>query len=146
MCTSDERLKDLVDLPSGQVIWQPWTPYTHWPPLLATFDIGIAPLFGEYDQRRSWTQVLEYMLQRIPWVASAGSAYQDLAQFGWLVHNQASSWERVLLDMVDHLDEYRLEAERDAYLYALSQNIDEHIGQVVEIYRGDRRQWIRCRL
>jgi len=134
LCTSDTRLVNAVNLPPKQVIWQPWTPFAEWPGLLASFDIGIAPLYGEYDQRRSWTQALEYMIQRIPWVASAGPVFQDLAEYGWLVNPQPKAWERVLLDMVDHLDEYRMEADRDAYLFALSQSIDENIDKVMNIY------------
>lgn len=135
LCTSDQRLRGSLNLPAGQVIWRPWVPFAEWPGLLATLDIGIAPLYGEYDQRRGWSQALEYMIQRIPWVASAGPVFQDLAQYGWLVNSQAQAWERVLLDIVDHLDEYRLEAEHDAYLFALSQGVDENIDKVLDIYR-----------
>jgi glycosyltransferase involved in cell wall biosynthesis len=134
LCTSDTRLLNAIDLPSEQVTWRPWVPFAEWPGLLASFDIGIAPLYGDYDQRRCWTQALEYMIQRIPWVASAGPVFQDLAQYGWLVNPQPKAWERVLLDIVDHLDEYRLEAERDAYLFALSQSIDENIDKVMDTY------------
>jgi hypothetical protein len=67
-------------------------------------------------------------------VASDGPAYQDLYPYGWLVQNFANAWERVLLDMIDNLDCYREEAARAAYLYGISQSIDENIENIISIF------------
>lgn len=123
-----------LNLPDGQLICRPWTPYAGWPQALAEFDIGLAPLVGESDARRSWTRVLEYMLMKIPWVCSEGPAYQELQRYGWQVKNSAAAWERVLLDMVDHLQEYRREAAWEPYLYAINQNVDEHVDRILQVY------------
>ena len=134
VCGSDRRIFDDLPLPAGQKILQPWVPYSEWPQVLSRFDIGIAPLYGPYDERRSWIKVLEYMVMKIPWAASDGPAYSDLRPFGWLVSNTAGAWERLLLDMVDHLDEYRQNTVQDAYLYALAQSVDENVEKIVETY------------
>jgi glycosyltransferase involved in cell wall biosynthesis len=134
VCGNDQRIFDQLPLPAGQKILQPWVPYHEWPQVLARFDIGLAPLQGPYDERRSWIKVLEYMVMKIPWVASEGPAYNELRDYGWLVKNTASGWERVLLDMVDHLDDYRAEAAREPYLFGIGQGIDENIDQVVALY------------
>lgn len=134
VCGNDRRVFDSLQVPSRQKIFQPWVNYTEWPGVLAKFDIGLAPLAGDYDERRSWIKVLEYMVMKIPWVASEGSAYQELKHFGWLVKNNSEAWERILIDMVDHLNDYKNEASGEPYLFGIGQNIDENINRVISIY------------
>jgi len=134
VCGKDRRIFEQLPLPPEQKIYHPWVPYPEWPQVLAKFDIGLAPLHGPYDERRSWIKVLEYMVMKIPWVASEGPAYNELRPYGWLVKNTASAWERVLMDMVDHLDDYRAEAAREPYLFGLGQSVDENIDKVIATY------------
>ncbi len=134
VCGGDKRIFDQLNIPENQKIYQPWVPFTNWAQVLAKFDIGLAPLLGAYDERRSWIKVLEYMVMRIPWVASEGPSYYDLRPYGWLVNNTPASWERVLLDMVDQVEDYRAEAADEPYLYALAQSADENVGKIIETY------------
>lgn len=136
MICGDPRVYELIPLPAGQKLFQPWTSIDNWPRLLSNIDIGLAPLYGQYDQRRSWIKVLEYIVMKIPWIASDGPAYQSLRQYGWLVKNTPNAWERILLDMVDHLDDYRDEARRDSFLFGLSQGINENIDNIISVYRN----------
>ena len=134
ICGSDRRIFDQLPLPPEQKIHRPWAPYAEWPRRLAEFDIGLAPLHGAYDQRRSWIKVLEYMVLKIPWIASEGPAYHELRSYGWLVKNTPAAWERVLLDMVDHFPDYKAEAAREPYLFGISQGIDANVDKVLAAY------------
>lgn len=134
ICGSDARILEKLGLPPEQVIHKAWIPYSEWAKHLSQFDIGLAPLHGDYDERRSWIKVLEYLVMQIPWVASEGPAYHELRSYGWLVNNTASAWERVLLDMIDHLDDYKAEAAREPYLFGISQSIDDNIDRVLGAY------------
>jgi glycosyltransferase involved in cell wall biosynthesis len=136
ICGKDRRIFEQLQLPLEQKIYHPWVPYPDWPQVLATFDIGLAPLHGPYDERRSWIKVLEYMVMKIPWVASEGPAYNELRPYGWLVKNTASAWERVILDMVDHIDDYRTEAAREPYLFGIGKSIDENVDKVIATYEA----------
>jgi len=136
VCGNDRRVFDLLQVPARQKVHQPWVNYAEWPGILAKFDIGLAPLSGDYDERRSWIKVLEYMVMKIPWVASEGSAYQELKHFGWLVKNTPKAWERILLDMVDHINDYKNEAAGEPYLFGIGQNIDENVNRVISIYEN----------
>jgi hypothetical protein len=134
LCGSHPHLVDQLGLPEKQVIQRPWIPYTEWAKHLCQFDIGLAPLAGNYDDRRSWVRVLEYMVMKIPWVASTSPAYHELSPFGWMVKNDPSDWEAMLLDMVDHLGDYRAEAAGEPYFYGIGQSIDDNIDQVLNTY------------
>jgi glycosyltransferase involved in cell wall biosynthesis len=136
MIAGDRRVYDQLPLPSEQKVFQPWVAYTEWPRVLARMDIGLAPLYGPYDERRSWIKVLEYMLMKIPWAASEGPAYHPMRSHGWLVKNTPNAWERVLMELVDNLGEYRAEAAREAYLFGIGQSIDENIDKVIGLYEG----------
>lgn len=136
ICGNDRRILEYLPIPPEQKLYHPWVPHNEWPRVLAKMDIGLAPLHGAYDERRSWIKVLEYMVMKIPWVASEGPAYAEQRRYGWLVKNNPSAWERVLLDVIDHLDEYKLEAAGEPYLFGIAQSIDENIEKVLSIY-GD---------
>jgi formylglycine-generating enzyme required for sulfatase activity len=57
-----------------------------------------------------------------------------LKRFGWLVKNTPEAWERIFLDMVDHITDYKREAAGEPYLFGIGQNIDENVNQVISIY------------
>ena len=123
----DPSLTGFTDMPSATVHFSPGPGAEIWPAPLSHIDIGLAPLSGELDQRRGWENVLEFMAMKIPWVASQGPAYLELRPYGWIVENNASTWERVLLDIIDHLSAYGEEAGGEPYLFAISQGIEENI-------------------
>lgn len=131
---SNQDIFDLLPIPAEQKILRPWVPYHRWSHELAHYDIGLAPLNGPYDERRSWIKVLEYLVMKIPWVASEGPTYHELRPYGWLVKNEASAWERILLDMVDHIEDYRAEAAKEPYFFGISQNIEGNIQNVLTTY------------
>jgi len=130
----DRRVFDSLELPASQSIFQPWVKVSDWPLVLANFDIGLGPLFGLYDDRRSTIKLLEYMVMKIPWVASDSPAYHHLRNYGWLIQNDVVTWERVLLDMVDHLQDHQREAQKEPFLFGISQGIDENIEKVLATY------------
>jgi glycosyltransferase involved in cell wall biosynthesis len=138
MICGDERVFQAIPLPPEQKIFGGWVTAREWPQRLANFDIGVAPLHGPYDQRRSWIKLMEYMVMKIPWVASDGPAYHSLRSYGWLVQNKPNAWERILLDMVDNLDNHRLEAAGDPFLFSLSQNIDTNVDKILALYQAIR--------
>jgi hypothetical protein len=131
---NDRRLFDELPLPATQKQLNPWKPYRAWPQQVAQFDIGLAPLHGAYDQRRSWIKVLEYLVLGVPWLASAGPAYADLAPYGRLVSNSARAWEQALFDLIDHLDEHRARAAGAPRDFGRKQALDRHVETMVELY------------
>jgi glycosyltransferase involved in cell wall biosynthesis len=134
ICGNDQRIVDAIQIPARQKLFQNWVSYQEWPRRLSQFDIGIAPLSGHYDERRSWIKVLEYMVMKLPWVASDAQPYRDFRQYGWLVNNEAEAWENVLLDIVDNLDRYREQANGDPYLKGISLSVDENIENIMAVY------------
>lgn len=134
ICGNDRRIFDRLPLSPAQKILAPWTPYAAWPQRLAQFDIGLAPLHGAYDERRSWIKVLEYLVMKIPWAASDGPAYAELRPYGRLVKNTPAAWERTLLDMVDHLADHKAEAAREPYRFGINQAIDVNVETLIATY------------
>ena len=112
----------------------PAVPVEEWPQLLAQIDLGLVPADRDYGARSSWLRAVEYMCMKIPWVGSDLPLHRDLARFGWMVQNSPGTWERSLLEVIDHLDAYRAEASGEAFFYALSQDVNENIGKVLSTY------------
>lgn len=131
---NDRRIYDKLKVPEGQKELTPWVPYGEWPEILASYDIGLAPMEGDYDARRSWVKVLEYMAVKVPWLASRSPAYQDLAHYGTLVQNTTEAWEQALLELVDNHKEHQKRAGGKPYQFALSQNAVNHVDQMVETF------------
>jgi glycosyltransferase involved in cell wall biosynthesis len=132
----DKRIFDLLPFPENRKTLLPWVSNSQWSQVLSKFDIGLAPLHGPFDDRRSWFKVLEYMVMKIPWVGSAGSAHFEIGDYGLLINNHPDVWERVLLDIIDNLHEYKLEASRLPYLFGISQSIDENVEKLIVTYQN----------
>ena len=132
---SDFKFKlDLLDISTDQILFQSSLGGRNWPSPLGYFDVGLAPLCSDFDQRSGTERVLEYMALKIPWVGSQSAAYHELRNCGWMVENSVGAWQRTLLDLVDHYQDYKLEASQVPYLFSLGQSIDENIQQVIGIY------------
>lgn len=133
-CGSDPRPLSAVPLRDGQKHHFNWRPYRDWPTLLANFDIGLIPLAGPFDARRSWIKGLECSLMGVPWIASKSPAYEGLEEFGVFVDNTPDCWADALAEMIDHgPDETKL---RKARKWAASQDIDDHVDEMANIYRS----------
>lgn len=123
-------------------IYIPWGPYAEYPSKLKCLDIGLAPLCGQYDRRRSWLKGLEYSLIGIPWLATD---YQVRPQpydfFGreHMVVNSSKNWERAILDIIDHYEDYKTQALEERHI-AEEQDIDDNLQILVDVYSGKSEQ------
>lgn len=127
---------DIGDLgiPGSQLILKPRNVISNWPEPLTLMDIGLIPSGGIYDQRCGAGTVLEYLVMKIPWIASIGHVLHEQRLYGWQVENLPEAWQHILLEMVDHIDDYHMEASLTPYLYGLAQSLDENIFQTIETY------------
>ncbi len=121
-------------IPKKQLLEVPLQTIDHWHSLLASLDIGLAPVTDPYGLRLGRWRVLEYMALKIPWIGSDSLPYRELSRYGWLIPNTIESWRYALVEMLSHIDVYRDEAVREPFLYALSQDVHENVSKVLEIY------------
>jgi glycosyltransferase involved in cell wall biosynthesis len=133
----DKRNYDNLNVPNDQKKFQQYVPPEQWESLVKSIDIGLAPLSGEYDKRRSWIKVLEYMALSIPWIASDYPTYSALkgGDYGVLVKNDQWEWEKKLTDMIENYSEYKQKAVDEGYPFALSQSSDNNIRKTLAIYQ-----------
>jgi hypothetical protein len=114
----------------------PHVPYRQRPTLLATLDIGVAVVNDVYGMHSSCLPLVEFMILKIPWLASDLPPYRSLGQYGWLIPNSHEHWSRSLIEVIDHIDAYRSEASSESYLYALGQDVHSNISRVLDIYQS----------
>lgn len=113
ICGNDFRICEQLPVPDDQKYLQEGVHPSLWPAIIKRFDIGVAPLFGPYDMRRSWIKGLEYLLAGVPWIATRGEPYADLKHLGTLVDNEVDVWEFYLEEKIKHLeDEQEIARER----------------------------------
>lgn len=117
----------------GSITVTPWTSVEDWGKVVNSFDIGIAPLDSQYDQRRSWIKGVEYTLAGIPWVYSQGRVYESVGT-GIGVKNQARWWEEALSDVLDNYPMYLDKAQEHKKSYT-RWDIDCNIDKILDIYR-----------
>jgi hypothetical protein len=121
-CGHETRLDELVFNRWGdRVVKQDGVKPEHWPLVVSSFDIGLAPLdtrpldppwrpgapIASYDERRSWLKGIEYLTAGVPWVASESATYADLRRWGTLVANTPDAWFAALDDAVTRLAHHK---------------------------------------
>lgn len=112
ICGNDPRLYEQLPVHKDNKYFQHGVEPNKWPGIVKVFDIGVAPLFGVYDQRRSWIKTLEYGLAGVPWVATDGEPYKDHAHLGRMVKNSASEWEYQIESIIKQLPTEQMMAEK----------------------------------
>jgi glycosyltransferase involved in cell wall biosynthesis len=100
----DPRIYGQFHRQRSQVMIHSWVPHDKWPETLAEFDIGVIPLSGEYDQRRSWIKPLEYSIMGIPWVGSSNRMTDEFSTMGTLVRNKSMDWYEALIEAIDDIE------------------------------------------
>jgi hypothetical protein len=132
-------LDDVLDFDLGsinleQVIIIENTRKMDWLSGLADIDIGLLPSIGPFDQRQSLRTVLEYMVMKIPWVASQSSAYHEVDIYGETVENAKDNWYMKIEEMLKHQDVYKRNATQEPYLFGIGKSVDENIHHTIEQY------------
>jgi len=124
------------DVNPDQILVKEWVPYAQWPSILADFQIGLIPLYGPYDQRRSPIKALEYATMGIPWVGSKSKVYDEFASLGTQVDNTEDAWYKALLEMVEDLPRFRTDVDKTADLVS-KWDINNNLENIVGSYRID---------
>ncbi len=116
-CGHEHRLDYVFDR-WGDKLWrQDGVKAEHWPYVVSSFEIGLAPLdmrpqdpswreggpIASYDDRRSWLKGIEYLCAGVPWAGSKSNTYADLARWGTLVDNSPDAWFRALDNKIEHI-------------------------------------------
>jgi len=139
ICGNDPRIADQLPVPRNQKLAIRGVPPFDWPKIVRGFDIGVAPLFGPYDQRRSWIKGLEYLLGGVPWVGTDGEPYRDLQGLGTLIRNSVEHWVHALSAILDNLSQAQQEAEEKRE-FAQQWFIDQQLETYRRIYGKIKRR------
>jgi hypothetical protein len=133
----DERQHKFLKMRPAQRIKLGWVPPSLYGQSMARVDLGVIPLYGEYDRRRSWIKAAEYAVMGIPWIATDSDPYHDLpvSGCGRLVQNTAAAWYEALKDMVAHVKDARAEAAKYTAAAVEAYGIDHNIGNLSAIYQ-----------
>jgi len=123
-----------LDIPAAQMIKYPANSFEAWANILPHVDIGFVPISGDYDVRCSWLPLLEFMLSKIPWIASDLTSFRPLSAYGMLVQNSADDWQTAIFNLANQLGAYRKKASGEPFLFALSQDINGNIDKVLKCY------------
>ncbi len=145
-CGHEARLDFLLDKFGDKVIRQSGVKPEHWPYVVSTFDVGLAPLDlrpvpsntvsgaepwegGEfsYDERRSWLKGVEYLSAGIHCIVTRSATYQDLERHVVLIENGEEKWFQALKDMVENIgSRKKLAAEKKTWAlkkYSMEANV-----------------------
>ena len=143
ICGSDPRILDQLDVPDRNKYAQPGVYPEFWPDVVKTFDIGVAPLYGMYDQRRSWIKSLEYGLAGTPWIATDGEVYSNFTGYGKLVKGGVTNWFNAISSTIDNL--YVLQQKSESLVsyyqqyFAVNQmkTFGKIYSSIIENYKAD---------
>lgn len=130
-------------LPQEKVIFHPWIKHTEWPKELATYNIGLIPLAGQYDRRRSFIKTLEYTLMGIPWIGTNYEPTSEFAEYGTIIENSPKNWCSAILEVANNYAHYKekvLAGKEFALSWDIKKNTKKIMDQMERIYNETRDQ------
>jgi Glycosyl transferases group 1 len=136
----DTQILSLLDCPTSRVLTEGWKPLALYSQFLSRYDIGLVPLEGEYDRRRSGLKSLEYTIMGIPWVGSDLEPNREVNS-GVLVKNTVEAWQAALENTLAHLKEEKDRAREyieEAMGWSVENNVDKLLATYRKIIRENR--------
>jgi len=135
LTSGDKRVWDEIPVPKDRKFFQPFVPADKYKSLVKSFDIYMIPLNGEYDKRRSWIKALECCALKVPWIATDYPTYDNIKQYGHVTPNGSKQWTEAISNAIENIEEYRKFAEEISYPFALTQSIDLHVQERIDLYQ-----------
>jgi glycosyltransferase involved in cell wall biosynthesis len=134
LCDPGDDGISLPDIQSSQLVRYLPNSFEEWADILLNLDIGLLPICGDYDLRLGRINLLEFMISKIPWLASNQLSFPELSRYGKLVQNSPETWEAAILKAVDNIEVLRKRASGEPFLFALSQDVNENIDKVLKLF------------
>ncbi len=146
LIVGDERLVKQLPVRRDRVWFSPYTSWWTWQKTLKRYDIGLAPLSGDYDDRRSSLKVAEYLMSGLPFVATKSPVYEkmwhvDSGRFVKPGHDKESYDERVedwyssTIDIIDNIEDYRERAKDNIMKEGMKYSVDENVDAIIGVYK-----------
>jgi hypothetical protein len=134
ICGLNDDAGNALDIPASQLVIHRSGSLDEWVTVLLNLDIGLVPIYGDYDLRLSRINLLEFMMSKTPWIASSQPAFREFSRYGRLVQNSADGWEAAILKAIDNIGALQAWASGEPFLFALSQDVNENIDKVVKLF------------
>jgi glycosyltransferase involved in cell wall biosynthesis len=135
LITGDKKIYDELDIPNNRKMFCGFVPADQYPALIKSLDICTIPLAGEYDKRRSQIKPLECLALKVPFIATDYPNYNHLRPYGTFTENGKENWENAITDAIENLPMYREKAVDVGYPFALTQDIDLHVQERIDLYQ-----------
>jgi len=135
LTAGDKRVYDEIPVPQDRKTFQPFVPAEQYSALVKSFDIYLVPLNGEYDKRRSDVKIKECSILKVPWIATDYPTYASVREYGTVTENGSRNWEAAISNAIDNLPQLREKASDVAYPYALTQSMDLHVQDRIDLYQ-----------
>lgn len=121
------------DIPPKRRAALGFTPHAAFSSKLSYVDIGLIPLSGEYDRRRSWLKTAEYSVMGIPWI---GTDYEPTREIntGVRVPNNAEDWYQAIKSYIDNFDAVREAARLNVPMAREFFGIDNHTDDLIKTF------------
>ena len=134
ICDRDDEKNKLIDIRPSQLVHYLPNSFEEWADVLLHLDLGLLPICGDYDLRLGRINLLEFMISKIPWLASNQLPFPELSRYGRLIQNSSEAWEAALFKAVDNIEGLRKRASGEPFLFALSQDVNENIDKVLKLF------------
>lgn len=140
----DTRIRDQLPIRRDRIWFTPYIGWWDWQKTLMRYDIGLAPLAGEYDDRRSSLKVAEYLMAGLPFVASKSPVYERMwdADSGHFVKHddysyddRVDDWYRSTIDIIDNIGHYNKLASDNIETWGMRYDIDRNVPNIIEVYQ-----------
>jgi glycosyltransferase involved in cell wall biosynthesis len=142
----DENITNNLPVPRHKVMHMPYVAWWQWQKTLKRYDIGLAPLAGDYDDGRSNLKVAEYLMAGIPFVASKSPVYEEFfdadsghfVQHGHDKHDyddRAEDWYSSTIDIIDNIEYYREKASMNIDKVGMTYDVDRNVERIIETYQ-----------
>ncbi len=135
-----EPIEHLPNIDPRQMELHSLNSFEEWVDVLLGLNIGLVPMNGHRDFQMGYSDVLEFMVAKIPFICGGEINAHGTQSFGLTTKNTAADWEETILSALDQIEVLQQRSGNEPFLLAIGRDIGANTEKILKIYKTIQEQ------
>ena len=135
-----ELINHLPNIDPRQMELHSLNSFEEWVDVLLGLNIGLVPMNDHRDFQMGYSDALEFMVAKIPFISGGETNTHRTKLFGLTANNTSAGWEEAILNALDQIESLQQKSVNEPFLFAIGMDIGANTEKILKIYKTIQEQ------